>query len=212
VCGRSRKNKKEPGETCLKRRLREKLLKKRDSIPPEQKVLKERAIEKRFFALNAFKNAKTILMYASFRSEVDTTGYLNDILKRGKRLVLPVVDSKHKILRFYEVKDISELKEGYMGIPEPGIRKNREVMLKDIDLVVIPGTGFDLKGNRLGYGGGYYDRLLGYKARQLAKVDKHIMTVALAFEEQIGDEIPAEPHDIKVDIIITDQRLIYCKS
>jgi 5-formyltetrahydrofolate cyclo-ligase len=196
----------------LKKRLREKLLTKRDSIPPDQKVLKEAKIEKRLFDLDAFKNAKKLLMYVSFRSEVDTTGYLKDVIKFGKKLILPVVDTRHKVLKLYGVKDISELVPGYMGIPEPGIRENRRATLKDVDLVIIPGTGFDLKGNRLGYGGGYYDKLLSYESRQLAKVDKHIMTVALAFEEQIGKEIPAEPHDIKVDIIITDKRLIRCSK
>ncbi|GBD97719.1 putative 5-formyltetrahydrofolate cyclo-ligase [bacterium BMS3Abin06] len=194
----------------MKKRLRAKLLKKRDSIPPEQKVLKEAEIEKRLFALDAFKKAKSLLLYVSFRSEVDTTGYLNDVIKLGKKLILPAVDSRHKELKLYEVRDTSELVPGYMGIPEPGVRENRRATLKEIDLVIIPGTGFDVKGNRLGYGGGYYDRLLSFESRQLANADHHIMTIALAFEEQIGEKIPAEPHDIKVDIIITDKRLIYC--
>lgn len=193
----------------MKKRLREKLLKKRDSIPPQQKALKESEIEKKLFDLDVFKKSKSILMYVSFRSEVDTRKYLDDLLKMNKRLILPLVDARHHLLKLYEVKDTSELAPGYMGIPEPDIRENRRVTIKDIELVIIPGTGFDLKGNRLGYGGGYYDRLLSYESKQLAEVD-HIPTVALAFEEQIGDEIPAEPHDIQVDIIITDMRLIRC--
>jgi len=194
----------------LKKRLREKLLKRRDSIPPEQKALKEAAIEKSLFDLDVFKSAKTILMYVSFRSEVDTTGYLDDLLKIGIKLILPVVDSRHNVLKLYEVKDTSELAPGYMGIPEPDIRENRRVTIKEIDLVVIPGTGFDINGNRLGYGGGYYDRLLSYESKQLAQIE-HIPTIALAFEEQIGEEIPAEPHDITVDMIITDKRVISCR-
>ncbi len=193
----------------MKKRLREKLLKRRDSIPPEQKALQETSIEKRLFELDNFKKANSILMYVSFRSEVDTRKFLDDIHKMGKRLILPLVDARHKILKLYEVKDNSELAPGYMGIPEPDVRENRRVTIKDIDLVVIPGTGFDIQGNRLGYGGGYYDRLLSYESKQLAEV-KHIPTVALAFEEQIGEEIPAEPHDIQVDMIITDKRLIMC--
>jgi 5-formyltetrahydrofolate cyclo-ligase len=193
----------------LKKRLREKLLKKRDSIPPEQKALQETSIEKRLFELDNFKKADSILMYVSFRSEVNTRKFLDDIHKMGKRLILPLVDARHKVLKLYEVKDNSELAPGYMGIPEPDVRENRRVTIKDIDLVVIPGTGFDIQGNRLGYGGGYYDRLLSYESKQLAEVE-HIPTVALAFEEQIGEEIPAEPHDIQVDMIITDKRLIRC--
>ena len=193
----------------MKKRLREKLLKVRDSIPPELKALKETAIEKKLFGLEVFKTSKSILMYVSFRSEVDTINYLDDILKSGKKLILPVVDARHNVLKLYEVRDISELAPGYMGIPEPNIRENRSVTIKDIDLVIIPGTGFDTKGNRLGYGGGYYDRLLSYESKQLAEVE-HIPTIALAFEEQLGEDIPAEPHDITVDMIITDERLIYC--
>jgi 5-formyltetrahydrofolate cyclo-ligase len=194
----------------LKKRLREKLLKRRDTIPQEKKVLKESSIEKRLFELDVFRKAESILMYVSFRSEVDTRGYLQDIIASGKKLVLPVVNSRQKVLKLYEIKDMSELVPGYMGIPEPEIRENRRVTLNEIEVVIIPGSGFDRKGNRLGYGGGYYDRLLSYESKQLAKVEHHIPTVALAFEEQISTDIPAEPHDIKVDMIVTDERIIDC--
>jgi len=195
----------------LKKKIRAKLLKKRDSIPADQKVLKERAIEKGLFSLDVFRKAKSILLYVSFRSEVDTTRYLRDVLRLGKKLILPVVDPGNKVLKLYEIKDTSELKPGYMGIPEPLVSEDRRVTLKEIDLVIIPGTGFDTKGTRLGYGGGYYDRLLSYESRELSKGEDHIVTIALAFEEQMGEDIPAEVHDINVDIIVTDKRLITCE-
>jgi 5-formyltetrahydrofolate cyclo-ligase len=69
--------------------------------------------------------------------------------------------------------------------------------------VLLPGAAFDHRGNRLGYGGGYYDRLL-------ARLKKKLPLVALAYEEQIVDSLPAEPHDIKVDMIVTDERVIRC--
>ena len=194
----------------MKKRLREKLLKRRDAIPPELKSAKESAIEDRLFSQDIFKKARSILLYVSFRSEVDTRKYLHDIIKLGKKLVLPLVDTRHKVLKLYEIKNPDELKPGYMGILEPGVLRYRRCSLKDIDLVIIPGTGFDPKGNRLGYGGGYYDKLLSMEARELAEID-HITTVALAFEEQIGEEIPSEPHDIKVDMIVTDERIIQCE-
>ncbi len=189
----------------MKKSLRNVLLKRRASIKPELKSLKEAAIKKRLFALADFKKAKSILFYASFRSEVDTIRCLQDVIRSGKKLALPVVDHRHKELKIFEVKDISELISGYMGIPEPEITKNREIGLKDIGIVVVPGAGFDINGNRLGYGAGYYDKLL-------SKSKKHITTIALAFEEQIVKEIPAEPHDIKVDMIVTDKRLIRCRT
>ena len=188
----------------MKQELRKKLLDRRDAISSDRKTQKESAINESLFDLDIIRNARCLLMYASFRSEVDTSKYLYDVITSGKKLVLPLVDRKHKTLRLYEVKDTSELVSGYMGISEPGVTKDREVALKDIDMVIIPGTGFDPQGNRLGYGGGYYDRLLSNSV-------KHIPTIALAFEEQIEEKIPAEPHDIKMDIIITDKRVIYCK-
>jgi 5-formyltetrahydrofolate cyclo-ligase len=206
----------------LKKKIRARLLRKRDSITPELKVQKENAIKKRLFALKEYKRANSLLAYVSFRSEVDTTGFLQDVINSGKKLVLPVVDSRNKVLMLYEVKETTELEDGYMGILEPGVRENREVSLSDVDLVIIPGAGFDLKGNRLGYGGGYYDKLLAGIRDQESGVSKKELTpkpqrpgpflIALAFEEQLEDKIPSEPHDIKMDIIITDNRLIRCSE
>jgi 5-formyltetrahydrofolate cyclo-ligase len=88
-----------------------------------------------------------------------------------------------------------------MGIPEPFLSEEREALLEDIDLVVIPGAGYDYAGNRLGYGGGYYDKLLSGKK-------KNTPIIALAYEEQLVDAIPAEKHDVRVDMIVTDQRVI----
>ena len=194
----------------MKNRLRKDFIEKRDSIHPEQKRLKEAAIEKRLFSLKEFQKTDSILLYVSFRSEVNTMNYLEDVVSLGKTFILPRVDSRHRTLRLFEVKDVSELSPGYMGILEPRIKKEREVSLNKIDLVIIPGTGFDITGSRIGYGGGYYDRLLSYESKQLARVEKHIMTIALAFEEQIGKKIPTEPHDIKVDMIVTEKRTIHC--
>lgn len=189
----------------MKRNLRNKLFKKRDGIKPEEKKVKEAVIRKRLFALVDFKEAKNILFYASFGSEVDTMKSLQHILKQRKKVTLPLVDEKKIKLILYRIKDVSELISGYMGIPEPGITRGRKVNLKDIDVVIVPGAGFDVKGNRLGYGFGYYDKLL-------SKSKRHITTIALAFEEQIVPEVPNEKHDMKIDKIVTDKRIINCVS
>lgn len=194
----------------MKKSIRAALLKDRDSILPEQKFQKNAEIRNRLFALDEFMRATSILLYASFRSEVNTSRWLDDVLTLGKKLILPVVDPIHKILHLYEVKDTTEISPGHMGIPEPKVVEGRRRTLRDIDLVIIPGAGFDIEGNRLGYGGGYYDKLMSHESRQREKAAHHIPVIALAFEEQIADKIPAEPHDIKVDVIITDKRLIRC--
>ena len=108
------------------------------------------------------------------------------------------------MLMLYEMKDMTALTEGYMGIPEPLAANERALSIDDIDLVIIPGAAFDPSGNRLGYGAGYYDILL-------AERKKKIPVIALAYEEQVVDSIPSEKHDVKVDVIITDQRVIEIK-
>ena len=154
--------------------------------------------------LPEFKQASVVFFYASFRSEVETIPSINLALKQGKRVILPVVLRKDTRLALYEIFTIDELTPGYMGIPEPSQDGKEEVALKEIDLIIIPGAVYDRRGSRIGYGGGYYDRLL-------ASMDRDIPIIAPAFKEQIVDDIPTEPHDKKVTIIVTDDEVIYCK-
>ena len=196
----------------MKKSLRVLLLAKRDSISKESKKIKDDAIRKRLFSLEYFKESRTILFYASFRSEADTIKAIQNTLKLKKRVALPVVDTEHKQLKLYEIHDISELSAGYMGIPEPVAARALNMSLNEIDIEIIPGIGFDLNGNRLGYGAGYYDKLLSHKSKRLSKTKGRITTIALAFEEQIAGKIPSEPHDIRVDLIVTEKRLIRCKD
>ncbi|MCG2708811.1 MAG: 5-formyltetrahydrofolate cyclo-ligase, partial [Thermodesulfovibrionales bacterium] len=104
-----------------------------------------------------------------------------------------------------EIKDITELTKGYMGILEPSVSEGKLTGLDNIDIIIIPGAAFDVSGSRLGYGAGFYDRLL-------AGIKKKIPIIAPAYEEQIVDDIPSEPHDVKVDKIVTDKRVIECEG
>jgi 5-formyltetrahydrofolate cyclo-ligase len=185
----------------MKKAIRKEILKKRDEIPLEVKVKKNSLIKQRLFSLPEFVSAKTIFFYASFRSEVETLNIIKESLKIGKRVVLPKVNKEKHVLILFEIKDIGELSPGYMGIPEPSLRDDRLLNLDDIALVIIPGAAFDYSGNRLGYGGGYYDILL-------SEGRKKIPIIALAYEEQLVDKIPSELHDMKVDLIVTDKRVI----
>jgi len=197
----------------LKKSIRTELLSRRDAIPPALRLRKDAAIQQRLFALEEFRKALNVMMYVSFRSEADTKSCLPHIIALGKKLILPLVDAANRLLELYEVRDVSELVPGYMGIPEPRIKVNRRVDLSAVDLIIIPGAGFDMKGNRIGYGGGYYDRLLsGIRNQKSTSHPQPLppVLVALAFEEQIIEEIPSEPHDIKMDMLITENRLIRC--
>ena len=185
----------------MKKAIRDEVLEKRDRIPYAIKAEKDMLIRNSLYALPEFLDAKKILLYASFRSEVETHSIIKKSLKSGKNLMLPRVYKEGHRLLLYELKDLRELNAGYMGIPEPFVPDERIVAIDDIDLVIIPGAAFDYSGNRLGYGAGYYDSLLAERKRKMP-------VIALAYEEQIVDPIPSEEHDVKVDMIVTDQRVI----
>ncbi len=192
-------------ENETKQKIRQAFLKKRDMLPVDIKKEKDELIKKHIIEQPEFIKAKTVLFYASFRSEVDTKEIIDISLKNGKTVILPKVDNKEKILKLYEIKDINELSPGYMQIMEPKASEERLKSLADIDLILIPGAAFDLQGNRLGYGAGFYDKLL-------SGMKKRILIIAPAYEEQVAEKIAAEPHDVKVDRIITDKRIINCSN
>jgi 5-formyltetrahydrofolate cyclo-ligase len=185
----------------MKKKLRKEVLSKRDSIIPSERKKKDTLIKQKLFCLPEFKTAKAILFYASFRTEVDTIGMIEESFRMGKSVFVPKVDKIQHRLQLYEIKDLRELSPGYMGIPEPFLPDQRVRVIKDVDLAIVPGACFDRFGNRLGYGAGYYDILL-------SDVKKKIPFIALAYEEQLIDAIPSEKHDIKVDAIVTDHQVI----
>lgn len=187
----------------IKKTIRQEVLRRRDAISKNVKKEKDIVIMQRIIQLPEFINAKTIFFYTSFRSEVDTMDMIKVSLNTGKLIVLPRVDKENNRLKLYEIKNMNELARGYMWILEPFVSEDRLRDLDDIDLIIIPGAAFDIYGNRLGYGAGFYDMLL-------SKMEKKIPIVAPAYEEQIVEKIPAEPHDIKVDKIVTDKKVIDC--
>ncbi len=183
--------------------IRAEVLKKRDSLSPETRKKKDLLIREKILSLPEFQQAEVVFFFASFRSEVSTFKQIEDALALGKKVLLPSVDKQDRELRLYNIKELSEVSPGYMGIPEPNVSEDRERDINDAQLVVMPGAAFDLSGNRLGYGGGYYDKLLPHLRRK-------IPLIALAYEEQLADSLPLEPHDIRVNVIVTDRRVIRC--
>ena len=153
--------------------------------------------EKHMLALPEYKNAKCVLLYCSNWSEVMTGGLIEKTILQKGFCVLPYVEGE--TLGLAKIRDVSKLVFGKFGIREPP----REDIVKpeDVDLAIIPGIAFDHEGNRLGYGHGYYDRLL----RKM-----ECPAIGLAYEVQIIDEIPAEKSDIPVHKIVTENRVIEC--
>lgn len=158
---------------------------------------KSRVIGERLFKTAQFQNATTILFYASFDGEVDTFEMMTQAKKLGKRIGLPRVTRSKNILTPKLVTRLQDgLKTGPYGTQEP-IAKSPTLNPKDLDLVIVPGVAFDKHNNRLGRGGGYYDRFL--------KTIRNIPTIGLAFDFQIVDHLPSkEAHDVAVSCVLTN--------
>lgn len=184
-----------------KQALRKLAISKRKAIRAEDRRKYEESIRNSLFALQEFRLADKVLFYASFREEVNTEIMIVEALDMGKTVALPKVNRNENRLTKHVVSGLEELSPGHMGIPEPP--GGREIKVEDIHMLVIPGLAFDTTGARIGFGGGYYDRLLH-------RIKGKRVIAALAFEAQIFDKIPDEPHDIPVDYIITEQRTIDC--
>jgi 5-formyltetrahydrofolate cyclo-ligase len=162
-----------------------------------------RGICAKFMALPAYQAAKTVMWYVDAGSEVRTRHTLPEALTHGKRVVVPWCVVETNQLELFWLEEMAELVEGAYKILEPK-EALRRVPLKviqseELDLVMVPGTAFDPRGGRMGQGKGYYDRLL-------ARARPDTPLVALAFDCQIFEEIPVAPHDVFMDLVLTESR------
>ena len=164
--------------------------------------LSQQVIE-RLFKLPCYQSAQVVMWYLDVRDEVRTRYALPRVLASDKKMVVPYCVDDH--LELFVLRSISELVAGAFGIlePETALRDmpGRAASPDELQLVVVPGVAFDRSGNRLGHGKGFYDRLLGQIASRVTKV-------ALAFDCQIIDSIPSQPHDIAMDIVLTPTEII----
>ncbi|WP_420265355.1 5-formyltetrahydrofolate cyclo-ligase [Candidatus Magnetominusculus dajiuhuensis] len=192
-------------EQAAKMVLRIEAVRVRDSIAPEIKRLKDKEIQDNLFETEEFIKAKMVMFFASIRSEPNTLDMIQSSLNIKKTIVLPRVNLNTRELEPYAVRNLSELVLGYMDIPEP--RPQRRVCADDIDIIVMPGLAFDKTGGRIGYGGGYYDRFIGGRS------DRHRpVLAAIAYGEQIFESVPVMSHDVRVDMIVTDSGVLYCRG
>ena len=200
-----------------KKEMRKKMLTLRDSLSEKERREKSRVIAKRLFTLEEFQKAEVVLSYQSFRSEVETTEMNQKIRESGKSLYLPKTYADRKEMAFYRVYSDADLIPGYQGILEPQEKEpftEKLVSLKpEKVLMLMPGAAFDDKGNRIGYGGGYYDRYLESHpqlhtlALALSQMGGYIGNrFMLAFEMQRVKEVEAEACDIRANRILTDRR------
>ncbi len=197
-------------------------LKRRDALTKEEIESKSRIIFEKLMAMEDYRNADNILIYASMRSEVITDDIILDALANGKKVFCPkVTEADRGLMEFVRIMTLEDLISGYFGIREPEIGEDSEIatilrnapedaldgpeasveeykgLVPQKTLVIVPGAAFDRENNRIGYGKGFYDRYL--------MDNPEYKTIALAFSCQITDEpLPVGDTDVKLKALLTE--------
>ena len=189
-------------DPSAKSELRRQIIAARDALPPAAREASSAAITAQLLALDAYRSAARVLSYMSFGSEFDTAAFNADVLANNKQLCLPRVDRTARRLDIHIVENLaSDLHSGVWGIREP--RADRPAAdMAAIDFVFLPGVAFTARCERLGYGGGFYDRLIPRFMHRPA-------LVAGAFGVQMCETVPCDANDQRVDVVVTENAF-YC--
>ena len=183
-----------------KKELRGEIRRRLDALSPAERQLKNTAIAFELLHLPEFRRARTVMLFASLPDEVDTAPIIAAALSGGRRVGLPRCQAQSHNLDVVEIQDPArDLAPGYHGIQEP--TGDHLIVPEDLDFILVPGLAFNAAGLRLGRGAGYYDRFL-------ARPDVTAVRCSIAFDCQVVDAVPRETHDLPVQIILTESRVI----
>ncbi len=191
-------------EIVSKQSVRRKYLSGRDAMTESERKEKSRKIWENLKKESCFQEAEIVLAYMDYRSEVMTTGLVRELLeeKNGKTVYAPKVEGMD--ISFYEIHSLDEMELGYQKIREPQADNNKLLNKMHTEqkkcLLLVPGSAFDRKLGRIGYGKGFYDRFI-HKSWKMTKA-------GLAFDCQIAKSIPLEEHDGRLDLIVTESEII----
>lgn len=180
-----------------KKSIRKKILDIRENIKEDTKSELDKLIFNYLINNEIYKNAKRIFIYVSYKNEVDTKNIIRYSLSEKKQIYVPKTFKEEKSMKAININSLDELIVDNYSILEPKVvdKNHKEV---EFDLIIMPAVSFDKKGNRIGYGAGYYDRYI-------SKLDYDIIKIGLAYDFQIVHNIDSEEHDVKVDYIITNK-------
>jgi len=173
------------------------MLKRRREMSQEELDCKSQRIAELLFSLDLIQNSKIIMMYVNMPGEVRTERIIQDLLEAGKTVVVPVCIPQKVELLASEIKGLHELVPGHYGILEPKKEVIRPVDPGILEIITVPGLAFDIHGNRVGHGKGYYDRFL-------MKVSPFAKKIGLAFDFQLMSSVPVCHFDVPMDLIITE--------
>ena len=174
------------------RRLRQEL------APADREAWSRRIIEE-LWGLEAFARARRVVFYAAAGGEVETLPLIERWIEEGRKVILPRVEGD--VMTLVEMDGLDDLGPGYRGLLEPRPGAGQKVPWKEVEVALVPGLAFDIEGNRLGRGGGHYDRAL-------PRLGPKALKIGLAFDFQVVERLPAEARDIPVHLVVTETRVI----
>jgi len=181
-----------------KNAIRNQMLARRNTITTELLQVASDAAQKRLIGMEEFKSADCIALYSAIQKEIKTDLIFEVALSEGKEVLFPAVCKN--ALRFSRVNDFRQLESGRFGILEPS-STDMERSIEEADLIVVPGLAFDLNGNRIGFGKGYYDQTL-------SRISGRGILIGLCHDFQVLESLQTEEHDIRMRYMVTDKRII----
>ncbi|MDR2195739.1 MAG: 5-formyltetrahydrofolate cyclo-ligase [Gallionellaceae bacterium] len=190
----------------LKQALRQRIIAAREQLPVGLRARSDAEIARRIGELEAYRAARTVLGYMNFGAEFGAEMVARQTLAAGKKLLLPKVNRETRELEIYRVEDVdAQLAAGAYGIREPMPAHCEQATPDEADFILLPGVAFGRDGARLGYGGGFYDKLL-------ARLQNTPALAAGAYSVQLADDIPQEATDRKVNWLATESETIHCNN
>lgn len=186
----------------MKKEFRKKVINLRKKQQPDFIKKNSDIIKNKLLQMDCIKNSNTIMLYLDFNNEVITDDLIKELISMDKIVASPITIINEKVLIPSQITDFENgIKYGAYNIREPKPDCSPEINIKNIDVVIVPAVAYDINGFRLGYGGGFYDRFL-------ENIREDAVTIGIAFDLQIFDEVPKEPHDAQLDYIITESRIL----
>lgn len=182
----------------MKTELRKKILKIRSEIPDDVRAEKNARIRSRVLELASNTPATVFALFVDYRHEVETRSIIDALLAMGKTVALPIAHFDTGQLTFIAIQSRDCLQKTAKGLWEPPAGSGPVIPAEKLELIITPGSAFDMKGYRMGYGGGFYDRLLANRV-------SGSKAVGLAFSEQVVENVPTDSHDSPLDGLITDE-------
>jgi len=187
--------------------LRQQMIQQRLQLTPQQQQQSALAIRDQLLQLPEFVSSQQLAAYWSVRGEIETAATLQHAEADGKTLYLPTL-TDDKRLRFAPYQQNSPMQKNRFRIPEPAVTENQLIDANTLDLVLVPLLAFDAQGNRLGMGGGFYDRTFEFKQKRAAEPHKKPLLIGFAHHFQQVEMLAAEPWDVALDLIVTDSQII----